>query len=475
MNETALELRGAFGGIRPYDGAAVERACHSAAQTLDAKIVVLDDDPTGVQTVHGVSVYTNWSAGVFRQAFACPDRMFFILTNSRGLDAAQTQALHRQIGENLSAAAREAGKDFLLVSRSDSTLRGHYPLETETLRESIEARLPIRFDGELLMPFFPEGGRYTMGGVHYVASGSGLIPVGRTEFARDRTFGFRSSSLPEWIEEKTGGRCRAGAVRCIGLGLLRNLQYQEIAGELCALRDFQKAVVDAVDYDDVRVFVTALAMARRAGRHFIFRTAAAFPKILGGIGDRPLLTRAELAGEQARGGLVIVGSHVSRTTEQLARLLERKGLCALEFNQHLIADPAALEMETVRVVRAAERALAGGRTAVVYTRRERIDAGGGREDELRLAVRISDAVTDIVRRLRVRPAWIVAKGGITSSEIGVKGLGVRRALVIGQAMAGVPVWRTGEESRFPGLSYVIFPGNVGDPDALRRLVDELCG
>jgi uncharacterized protein YgbK (DUF1537 family) len=57
--------------------------------------------------------------------------------------------------------------------------------------------------------------------------------------------------------------------------------------------------------------------------------------------------------------------------------------------------------------------------------------------------------------------------------VGVKALGVVRATVLGQAAPGVPVWRTGPESRFPGLSYVIFPGNVGDVDTLRVIVEKL--
>lgn len=112
-----------------------------------------------------------------------------------------------------------------------------------------------------------------------------------------------------------------------------------------------------------------------------------------------------------------------------------------------------------------------GNTAVVYTSRrvlapEEMDG----EDKLRLSAAISEAVTGVVADISSRPAFLIAKGGITSSDIGVKALGVKRALALGQALPGVPVWRLGEESRFPGLSYIIFPGNVGDTDALYQLV-----
>ncbi|HPJ01993.1 MAG TPA: nucleotide-binding domain containing protein, partial [Candidatus Limiplasma sp.] len=51
-----------------------------------------------------------------------------------------------------------------------------------------------------------------------------------------------------------------------------------------------------------------------------------------------------------------------------------------------------------------------------------------------------------------------------------QGLQVRKALVMGQILKGVPVWLTGPESRFPGMPYVIFPGNVGDENALLEAV-----
>jgi uncharacterized protein YgbK (DUF1537 family) len=72
----------------------------------------------------------------------------------------------------------------------------------------------------------------------------------------------------------------------------------------------------------------------------------------------------------------------------------------------------------------------------------------------------------LVQRITATPRFLVAKGGITSSDIATGGLGVRRAHVLGQLIPGVPVWRLGAESRFPGMAYVVFPGNVGDDRAL---------
>ena len=102
------------------------------------KIIVLDDDPTGVQTVHGISVYTGWTIENIEAGFDENNSLFFILTNSRGMTADETAKVHTEIGRNIAAVARKKNRDFILISRSDSTLRGHYPLETLTLKKTLE-------------------------------------------------------------------------------------------------------------------------------------------------------------------------------------------------------------------------------------------------------------------------------------------------------------------------------------------------
>ena len=441
------------------------------------KIVVLDDDPTGVQTVHDVNVYTDWSAESVRAGFEEAGSMFYILTNSRSFFREKTGEVHALIARNILRAARETGRSFLIVSRGDSTLRGHWPLETRMLRETMESLSDIRYDAEILVPFFSEGGRYTVGNVHYVADGDRLIPAGRTEFARDDTFGYASSDLREWIEEKTAGRIRRDEVCAVGLPELRSGDTDAMAARLQKVSGFGKVIVNALDDSDIEAFSAALLTAYAAGSRFILRTAAAVPKVLGGVVDRPLLTRRELVPDgDPHGGLIVVGSHVQRTSDQLEELRRCPGIHFVEFNQYLAGRPELFGAEIARAAAECAQAIRRGVTAAVYTRRKMADPGSaGGEGELALSVRISQGVTRIVRGIRERPAFIVAKGGITSSDIGVNGLGVRRARVLGQILPGVPVWRTGEESRFPGISYVIFPGNVGGRTALLDAVRTLLG
>ena len=475
MNEQILNKQSTLAAYPAYDHSLVEEKLRAALVSLDRKIVVLDDDPTGVQTVHGVYVYTDWSEESIREGFDSPEPIFFILTNSRSFDSQTTAAVHEEIARRTAKIAKETGKRFLMISRGDSTLRGHYPLETKVLRETLERESGSKIDGEIILPFFLEGGRITIDNVHYVAMDDSLTPAGQTEFAGDKTFGYASSNLCEWIEEKTGGACKKEDAICISLAELRSLDFSAIEQKLLSAAGFAKVVVNAIDYDDVAVFAAALVSVLKTGKEFIFRSAAALTRVLGGISGREVLSRAELTDKRNKnGGLILIGSHVKRTTQQLEQLKKADFITFVEFDQHLAVDEAKLLAEQQRVIAIVEREIIGGRTVAVYTRRDRLDLNtADKEAELKLSVRISDAVAGIAGSLFTRPGFIIAKGGITSSDVGVKGLGVKKALVLGQILKGVPVWLTGPESKFPYMPYVIFPGNVGDENALYDAVLKL--
>ena len=439
------------------------------------KIVVLDDDPTGVQTVHDVSVYTDWSMESIAAGFREDNKVFYILTNSRGMTREETETIHKEIGEAVVRVSKEQKKPFLLISRSDSTLRGHYPLETETLRACLE-KGGIHADGEIITPYFKDGGRFTIGNIHYVKQGDELVPAAETEFARDKTFGYTHSSLPEYIEEKTKGRYPAESVTCISLEDLRGLRLDQIEEQLMRAENFEKICVNAADDVDLTVFSIALYRAVRNGKYFIFRSAAGLVKVMGGISDRALLTRTEMIRkESGKGGLVVVGSHTEKTTEQLSELLKLKTAVPIAFDSDKVLEgEEAFAAEVRRCVKEEEQAILAGKTAVCYTKRTLLSfPEDTKEGALLRSLKISEGVQGLVSGLSVSPAFLIAKGGITSSDIGKKALKVRRAEVMGQILPGIPVWKTGPESRFPEIPYVIFPGNVGSETDLRRAVEIL--
>ncbi|PNV63923.1 hydroxyacid dehydrogenase [Clostridium sp. chh4-2] len=462
---------------KKLDEAAVDLLLNREIAGNKKKIVVLDDDPTGVQTVHDISVYTNWQKESMEQAFAEEKNLFYILTNSRGLTEEQTAKVQREIAQVVDEAAKESGKEYLFISRSDSTLRGHYPLETVILKECYEKNTGKNIDGEILCPFFKEGGRYTINNIHYVKYGETLVPANETEFAKDKTFGYTAASMPEYVEEKTKGAYKKEDVICISLEDIRNLNLDKIEKQLLDVKDFNKIIVNAIDYVDVKVFCVALYRAMAKGKVFMLRTAAAIVKVMGGVTDQPLLTRAQMiVKETNNGGIIVVGSHTDKTTKQVESLKELEDIEFIELNAALVGDDAAFEEEIRRCVEKEEACIRSGKTVCCYTSRKLITADtGNKEDELRLSVKISDAVQSLVGRLTLTPGFVIAKGGITSSDVGTKALKVQKANVLGQIKPGIPVWQTGKESRFPLTPYVIFPGNVGDETTLKEAVETLMG
>lgn len=462
--------------LAPVDEAKVDAMLKRELELLERKVVALDDDPTGVQTVHQISVYTDWTVPSLEEGFRENQRLFFVLTNSRGFTATNTERIHHEIAQNLVTASRNTQKDFILISRSDSTLRGHYPLETRILKEDLERLTGKKIDGEILVPFFQEGGRYTLGNVHYVKEGDKLIPAGMTEFAKDKTFGYISSNLCDYVEEKTRGEFRASDVTCISLEDLRNLNLQKIVDQLMGVTEFGKVIVNAAATVDVKIFAIAFCRAVRAGKEFIFRAAAAITKVLGGVTDRPLLTREELISPgNPNGGIVLIGSHVKKTTEQLEQLKRtEKPVEFLEFHVERVAEKDGLKQEVQAVLSQVEKWIREGKSVVVYTSRKLIVPDTNDRDKiLEMSTAISDAVVRVIGDLQEKPSFLVAKGGITSSDVGTKALHVKKANVMGQIRPGIPVWMTGPESKFPYMPYVIFPGNVGDPSTLREVVETL--
>ena len=457
------------------DADKAEALLSQAMEGFHKKLVVLDDDPTGVQTVHDVSVYTDWEEESIRKGFEEKEAMFFILTNSRSFSVEETTKVHQDIAARVAKVARELGQDFMIISRGDSTLRGHYPLETQLLADDLTKNEGVVIDGEIICPFFPEGGRYTMDNIHYVKEQDNLVPAGMTEFAKDKTFGYKSSDLTEYVEEKTEGKYHKEDCITISLDELNALDVQGIKDKLMSAQNMAKIIVNAVSYADLKVFCAALVLAMKAGKYYMARTAAAFTKVMGRISDQPLLGREQLEGDTRNGGIVLIGSHVKKTTDQLNCLKKLDGQADfMEFQVNTVFEENGLEKEVERTVKAAEEKILSGRTVVIYTSRQLLAPENMTpEEKLQISVKISNAVTSIIGKLSVKPKFIIAKGGITSSDVGTKALRVKKARVMGQVKKGIPVWMTGEESKFPGMPYIIFPGNVGEVSTLKEIVEEL--
>ena len=439
-----------------------------AVRDSGSKVVVLDDDPTGTQTVHGVPVLTEWSTTALRKELADSLPAFYILTNSRSLHEKDAENLAGEIGRNLLEASRESGRKAAVISRSDSTLRGHFPAEVTALARALQES----FDAWLLIPFFQDGGRFTFKDVHYLREGDWLTPVNETESARDGVFGYQHANLRHWVEEKTRGEVCAENVQSVSVEEIRTGGPQQVARRLKALTRAGICVINAMSMRDLEVFTLGLLHAEAEGRQFLYRTAASFVPLRAGLKPSPLLETEELDVNGMTGGLIVAGSYVPRTTAQLDNLLAQPGLECVELDAEALSRADRSSAEVERASTRANCLVRSGTDVVIYTSR-RLISGHDMQNSLAIGQSISDGIVSIVRSLSVRPRYLLAKGGITSSDVAAKALGVKRALVLGQILSGVPVWRLGPESRYPGLDYIVFPGNVGDPEALSLIVNRL--
>ncbi|MEM7735677.1 MAG: four-carbon acid sugar kinase family protein [Deinococcota bacterium] len=441
---------------------------HLLAQS-DAKLVVLDDDPTGTQTVYDTIVLTTWSVAVLARELQADAPGFYILTNSRSLNPSEAEQVTLEIIQNLQTASTQTGQAFEVVSRSDSTLRGHFPLETDTITNVLTQKP----DGILLAPYFLEGGRVTVNDTHYILKDDQLIPAASSEFAQDATFGYRNSHLPSWVAEKTANRITPDQVCTLSLEIIRKGGPKAVKDVLMTVQNGQVCVVNALDLRDLEVVIVGQLLAEADGKRFLARTAASYVQVRLGLASRPLIDAAKLNADrhQAVGGLVVVGSYVPTTTTQLAMLLEHSDIIPVELDVPTLLtceDPNTMLRQASQDV---EQQLAAGNDVALFTSRDVVE-GDDPERSLELSRRVSTSLIRIIGTLKTRPRFLIAKGGITSSDVATQALNVSRAVVMGQLLPGIPVWQLGDESRYPGLAYVVFPGNVGRSKSLLEAVDQ---
>jgi uncharacterized protein YgbK (DUF1537 family) len=458
----------------PDDGGLREsvRAMRAADGLL---LGVLDDDPTGSQAVHGVQVVTVLEEDAYQAAFAAAP-VCFVLTNTRSL--AEPAAVERtmQAAGGLIAVAGRQGARIELVSRSDSTLRGHVMAEVAALQAARRRALGSGFDGVLLVPAFLEAGRLTAANIHWARIGGDLIPVGQTEFAKDPAFGYTASDLKDFISQKSGGTIDWGVVASISLADIRLGGPSRVRDLLAGVQDGTWIIVNATEYSDLEAVACGVLMAERAGRSFLFRTGPSFVRALAGLAPMAPLRGRQIWPRARRGGhgLIVVGSHVSQTSRQVAALRARRITTDIELDvTSVITSPDQVVADTARQVAAA----LSRSDVLLYTSRTLVhgrDAAGS----LAIARAVSAALAQTVRHaLAAEPAWVIAKGGITSHDVALHGLGIRRAEVAGQLFPGVisllrPVDAAPQAI---GMPYIVFPGNVGDDQALAQVVAILNG
>jgi uncharacterized protein YgbK (DUF1537 family) len=424
------------------------------------KIIVLDDDPTGSQTVHGCLLLLKWDVETLILGLEDESPIFFVLTNTRSLTPEAAEAVTTEVCENLKLAlAATQVQNFLLVSRSDSTLRGHYPIETDAI-----ARLLGPFDAHFLTPQFFEGGRITTDSTHYIEAAGKRTPTHDTEFAQDSVFGYSTSYLPDYVEEKTKGKIAADDVERFSLEDIRQGSLERLMG----LQNNRCVVVDGEQQSDLDQFADDLKKAAAKGKKFLFRSAASLLTALANLPPQPTSPEEMSRITRSAAGAVIVGSHVQKTTQQLQQLLKAPGIVGIEIDVNQLKDNLETSHDALlqQVLSQVEQIHANGQTPAIYTSREELTFADA-ETRLAFGEAVSTLLMDIVKRLPSDIGFLISKGGITSNDTLSKGLSLTSARLLGQVIPGVSVVTTAaDHPQFANLPVVLFPGNVGDEGAL---------
>jgi uncharacterized protein YgbK (DUF1537 family) len=428
------------------------------------KIIAIDDDPTGSQTVHSCLLLTRWDVPTLLEALHDASPLFFVLSNTRGMDAVSAASVTREICVNLREAlaqAAAAGRMIqpVVVSRSDSTLRGHYPVETDVIAAELGS-----FDAHFLVPAFFEGGRITRNGTHYLLVDGEPVPVHDTEFAKDSVFGFSTAFLPDYVAEKTAGRIPANAVERFDLADVRGdlgARLHDLQGNACG-------VVDAEQQSDLDSFARQVLAAAQTGKRFLFRSAASLLTAFAQLPPQPVAA-ADMAQfvRNGRAGVILMGSHVGKSTLQLQYLLAHTDVVPVHIDlDQLVADEDGLFADIQQALAAANQQ---NRSVVLYTSRvERQFAS--KTERLAFGDQVAAFLVRLTQHLPEAIGFLISKGGITSNDTLSKGLALRTARVLGQIRAGCSVVRCpADHARFPQLPVVIFPGNVGGDEALAEV------
>ncbi|HJO60965.1 MAG: four-carbon acid sugar kinase family protein [SAR202 cluster bacterium] len=427
-------------------------------------VFVLDDDPTGAQTVQDASFLTEWTRDMLLSEYHQPEKATFLLTNTRAKTEAEAVEINTTLGREFDQLANYLKIPISIISRSDSTLRGHFPAELHALAKG----MGNSHDGIVFIPFFIQGGRYTIDDIQYVAGEGMLAPVGQTPFARDSAFGYESSNLRDWIEEKTFGKVLAKDVLSVSIDDIRIGGPDVVAEKLKDMKSSDICIINAADMRDLDVVALAmLTLQNIYGKNYLIRSSASFVRSRLGQEERPILTKKEMGYTRKGGALILVGSHVPGSTSQLESLLNLPNVYGLELDVHKVLQHD--KEQIISITEQTDRLLAESKDIVIYTSRE-VVTGSSPDEYLEIGTTITEAITEVVSDITITPRYIISKGGMTSSNIIVNALKIKRATVLGQIASGVLVLQLGLESKYPGSKLILWPGNVGGPTAISDVV-----
>ena len=435
------------------------------------KFVVIDDDPTGSQTVHDCLLLLKWDFATLVKGFEAESNLFFILANTRSLSENDAKLTIEEICKNLKAViASEAYEDeIIFISRGDSTLRGHNFLEPIAINNCLGP-----FDATFHIPAFIEGKRFTINGSHFVDK----IPINQTIFARDKIFGYETSNIKNLLFQKSKFQINLDDIQNLLLSDLEILNDEEnniVFKKLKNLKNNKHVIVDVKDYSHLKKFSLIIKKLTKQ-KKFLFRTAASFISSISEKKSNPhdeiLFSNLRIKNKEKSflPGLVIVGSYVELSTLQLKNLLEISTCMPIELDvfeffritssENNQKQRNLFKNEFLSKIRFSFEI---GKTPVLFTSRKFMSLDDSEQFNFynSLALFIAELVAD----LKYEIGYLISKGGITTNVILSNGLNADYVYLEGQILTGISVvtYNLKNDQKLPIVTH---PGNIGPKDSL---------
>jgi len=443
------------------------------------KIIIIDDDPTGSQTVNGCNLLLKWDYETLLQGLKGSSNLLFILANTRSLSEKDVKTRLKEICSSLKEIMNNAlfaQEEFVVITRGDSTLRGHNFIEPYIINQLLGP-----FDATFYIPAFLEGNRTTVNGNHFVDN----IPINETIFSKDAIFSFNTSNVKELILEQSNHQLDFNHIENIFIKdfeLSETNQSNKLYEYIEKLNNNKKVIVDIMNYSQLDEF-SRIVKSLLKKKKFLFRSAASFISSLSSVkqskkdhGYFSLLRRKD-NNDKALAGLIVIGSYIELTTLQLNKVLEIS-LCKpieinvlklytffkLEDNLNQINSFKKLILNTIR------QNLRQDFVPVLFTSRE-IVSPRDNNDLIEFQHFLSVFIAELVSAIKNEIGYLISKGGITTNTIISKGLGADSVYLEGQILPGISLVTFNLLKQKGKLPIVTFPGNIGDHMSLVKSLE----
>ena len=445
------------------------------------KIIIIDDDPTGSQTVNGCNLILKWDYETLLKGLKDSSNLLFILANTRSLSKEDVKIRLKEICSALREIMNNssfAEEDFVLISRGDSTLRGHNFVEPEIINKLLGP-----FDATFYIPAFIEGNRTTVNGNHFVDN----IPIHKTIFSKDKIFSFNTSNVKELLYKQSNQNLDFNHIDNIFIKdfeVLERNQSNKLYKYIEQLKNNKNVIVDIIDYSQLDEFSRIIKSLLKK-KKFLFRSAASFISSLSNVKQTKKdhiyfsQLRRKNNNDKTMKGLIVVGSYVELTTLQLNKVLEISLCKPIEINVFKLYEFFKLgdnlnQINSLKklILNSIRQNLSQDFIPVLYTSRE-IVSPKNNNDLIQFQLFLSAFISEIVSAIKNEIGYLISKGGITTNTIISEGLKADSVYLEGQILPGISLVTLNLLKQKGKLPIVTFPGNIGNNMSLVKTLEIL--